>query len=51
LGHFNHIWTNKIFQQILLGALAWTMGNAEADVTPNITKVTPRGNETNRIAQ
>jgi type 1 glutamine amidotransferase len=49
LGHFSHVWTSKIFQQILLGALAWTMGNAEADVTPNITKVTPRGNEKTRI--
>ena len=41
LGHFNHVWTSEIFQQILLGALAWTMGNVDANVTPNIDKVTP----------
>jgi hypothetical protein len=25
----------KIFRQILLGGLAWAVGNVEADVTPN----------------
>jgi len=48
LGHFNHVWTNRIFQQILLGAVAWTMGNVEADVTPNISKVTPKANQRHR---
>jgi type 1 glutamine amidotransferase len=48
LGHFNHVWTNKTFQKILLGAVAWTMGNAQADVTPNISTVTPQANQLHR---
>jgi hypothetical protein len=48
LGHFNRVWTNKVFRQILLGGLAWTMGNVEADVTPNIDGVTPLANQVRR---
>lgn len=40
--------TDKTFQQILLGALARTMGNVEADVTPNINTVTPQANQLHR---
>jgi len=41
MGHREDVWTNPTFQQILLGGLAWTMGNVEADVTPNVDRVTP----------
>jgi uncharacterized protein len=44
LGHREDIWTNKIFQQILLGGMAWALGNAKADVPANIDKVTPEAN-------
>jgi type 1 glutamine amidotransferase len=40
-GHREDVWTNPIFQQILLGGLSWAVGNVEADITPNITKATP----------
>lgn len=36
------MWTQPVFQQMLVGALAWVVGNVEADITPNIRQVTPR---------
>ena len=44
LGHREDIWTNKIFQQILLGGIAWALGNAKAEIPPNIDQVTPEAN-------
>jgi len=41
-GHREDIWTNPTVQQIMLGGIAWVMGNVDADVTPNIEKVTPQ---------
>jgi type 1 glutamine amidotransferase len=48
MGHREDVWTNPIFQQIVLGGIAWTLGNVEADVTPNIATVTPKANETRK---
>ena len=45
MGHREDVWTNPKFRQVLLGGIAWAMGNAEADVTPNIAQVTPGANE------
>jgi len=45
MGHREDVWTNATFQQILLGGIAWALGNVEADVTPNIDKVTPKAME------
>ena len=44
-GHRDDIWTNPVVQQIMLGGFAWAMGNVNADVTPNIEKVTPQANQ------
>ncbi|HEY4759297.1 MAG TPA: ThuA domain-containing protein [Thermoguttaceae bacterium] len=44
LGHREDVWTNKIFQQILLGGMAWALGNIEADIPANINQVTPKAN-------
>lgn len=41
MGHRADVWTNPLFQEVLLGALSWTTGNVEADVTPNLKKATP----------
>jgi hypothetical protein len=30
-----------LFENILLGALDWTTGNAQADITPNLFKMNP----------
>jgi hypothetical protein len=48
MGHREDVWTNPIFQQIVLGGIAWALGNVEADVTPNIATVTPKANETRK---
>ena len=44
-GHRDDIWTNPKVQQLMLGGIAWAMGNVRADVTPNIDKVTPGANQ------
>jgi uncharacterized protein len=41
MGHREDVWTNETFQQVLLGGLAWCLGNVNADITPNISKATP----------
>ncbi len=41
MGHREDVWTNPIFQGILLGGIAWATGNAKADVSPNIESVAP----------
>lgn len=41
LGHREDVWTNPLFQNILLGALGWTAGNVTADVTPNLEQAAP----------
>jgi type 1 glutamine amidotransferase len=45
MGHREDVWTNPTFQQILLGGLSWALGNVEADIPPNIEKVTAGANE------
>lgn len=42
LGHREDVWTNELFQQIVLSGLSWILKNVDADVTPNIEKVTPQ---------
>jgi uncharacterized protein len=44
MGHRDDIWTNPVFQQVIVGAMNWVVGNVDADVTPNIEKVTPEAN-------
>jgi type 1 glutamine amidotransferase len=41
MGHREDVWTNDTFQKVLLGGLAWALGNVDADLTPNISAVTP----------
>jgi len=45
MGHREDVWTSDVFQQIVLGGFAWAMGNVDADVTPNIAKVTPKAGQ------
>lgn len=42
MGHPEKLWHDPRFEKIVLGGLAWALGNAEADVTPNIDEVTPQ---------
>lgn len=41
LAHREDTWSGEPCQDIVLGGLAWAMGNVEVDVTPNIDRVTP----------
>jgi type 1 glutamine amidotransferase len=42
MGHREDVWTNPIFQNILLGGISWAVGNVKADVTPNLDTAAPR---------
>ena len=46
MGHREDIWTNAVFQAVLVGGINWAVGNVEADVTPNLERVTPKASET-----
>jgi type 1 glutamine amidotransferase len=41
LGHREDVWTNPTCQKIITGGFDWALGNVEADISPNIEKVTP----------
>lgn len=41
LGHREDVWTNPLFQDLLLGGLGWAAKNVSADVTPNLKTATP----------
>jgi uncharacterized protein len=44
MGHRDDVWTSPQFQAVLIGGLEWALGRVDADVTPNIDKVTPQAN-------
>ena len=46
MGHREEMWTNPVFQDVLVGGIEWAVGNVKANVKPNISKVTPHANET-----
>jgi uncharacterized protein len=41
MGHREDVWTNPVFQQILLGGIRWSCGDAEFALSPNLTEKTP----------
>lgn len=41
LGHREDVWTNPLFHQMLVGAIKWASGAAQANVSPNVASVTP----------
>jgi len=45
MGHYEDVWKNPMYQALLLGALGWTSGRLEANIEPNIRKVTPKYKE------
>lgn len=42
MGHREDIWTNPVFQAVLLGGLNWATHRVDADVTPNLSVVAPK---------
>jgi type 1 glutamine amidotransferase len=45
MGHRDDVWKNPMFHELLLGGLAWALGNVDADVTPNIDKAAPNARQ------
>ncbi|MCX6930888.1 MAG: ThuA domain-containing protein [Verrucomicrobia bacterium] len=45
LGHREEVWTNPFFQAIVLGGIAWALGNVQAKAEPNFDQVTPHANQ------
>lgn len=41
MGHREDVWTNPLFQNILIGGIKFACGDAPGDVTPNVEKVCP----------
>jgi uncharacterized protein len=41
MGHREDVWTNPIFQEILVGGIRYTLGDITVDTTPNLDKVAP----------
>jgi hypothetical protein len=41
MGHREDVWASPVFQKVLIGGINWAVGNVDADVTPNLSKVTP----------
>jgi type 1 glutamine amidotransferase len=42
MGHREDVWSNPMYQGLVLGALGWATGRVEANIEPNIRKVTPK---------
>jgi type 1 glutamine amidotransferase len=41
MGHREDIWTNPMFQDVLIGGIRWAIGEVKADVPANLDKVAP----------
>jgi type 1 glutamine amidotransferase len=41
LGHREDVWTNPLFQQILVSGIRWALGETEAEITPNLAQACP----------
>lgn len=41
MGHRDDVWDSAAYQSMVVGMIRWAAGKAEADVTPNLEKVTP----------
>jgi len=41
MGHREDVWTNPMFQDILVGGIRWALGEVKAEVPPNLKEVAP----------
>ena len=41
MGHREDIWTNPVFQQILVGGIKWAVGEVKAETPPNLKQAAP----------
>ena len=44
MGHRDDVWTNPIFQQILIGGIQWALGEAKAETPANLQETAPGAN-------
>jgi len=42
LGHRDAVWQSARYQALLLGAIRWATGQADADLTPNLAAAAPQ---------
>jgi uncharacterized protein len=42
MGHREDVWTNAVFQKVLIGGIDWAVGRVEVDASPNLDQVTPK---------
>ncbi len=45
MGHREDVWTNETFRKILLGGIAFALGEVEIELTPNLAQVTPEASK------
>lgn len=41
MGHREDVWTNPIFESVLIGGIHWALKEVDAEVPGNIKEVTP----------
>jgi type 1 glutamine amidotransferase len=44
MGHRDDVWSNPVFQSVLVGGINWSLGRVDADITPNLKQVAPEAN-------
>jgi type 1 glutamine amidotransferase len=44
-GHREDIFADPKVKSLLLGGIAWALGNVDADIPPNIRQVTPQAEQ------
>jgi uncharacterized protein len=44
MGHREDVWKRPEFQSLVIGGIKWAVGDAKADTSPNINRVTPKAN-------
>lgn len=45
MGHREDVWESEPFQKVLLGGIAWALGRAKAELTPNLEQVAPKAEQ------
>src|SRR5205823_3814311 len=45
MGHREDVWTNSVFQRVLIGGINWVVQNVDADVSINLDRVTPNAGD------
>ena len=45
MGHREDVWQSAVFKNLLLGALLWSLGDGNPELTANLDKVAPKASE------